>query len=271
MSAPPRDRELPAAEPSTGGPSPVMSFWDHLEELRGTLFRVVVTTFLAMLACYAFSDTLRDLLIRPFVQASARIGSGAGNLILFRPTEGFIVQLKIALFAGLVVSSPVNFWHLWRFVSPGLHASERRAALPFILVATGLFLSGVAFGFRLLGYTTEFFLRFGSPVIANQWSLSAFIGFVTQMLLAFGLVFELPLGIFVLAKLGLVDHHTLRRYRRHAIVGILVVAAVLTPPDPVSQLIMATPLYLLYEISVLVCAVVLRKRPDPGAGAAPEA
>lgn len=255
MSTPPD----PASGAPPGGDGPVMTFWDHLEELRGTLLRIVITTCLALLACYALADPIRDLLIRPFVQASARIGGTPGSLILFRPTEGFIVQLKIALFAGLVLSSPINFWHLWRFVSPGLRPAERRATLPFVGVATLLFVGGVAFGFQLLGYTTEFFLRFGSPVIANQWSLSAFIGFVTQMLLAFGLVFELPLVIYVLARLGLVDHHTLRRYRRHSIVGILVVAAVLTPPDPVSQVIMATPLYLLYEASVVVCAVVLRK------------
>lgn len=260
---------MSADPPESGAPDPAgghkpMTFWDHLDELRSTLVRVALTTIVAMVASYALSDTIRDLLIQPFVLASAKIGPGAGSLILFRPTEGFIVQLKIALFAGLVLASPLNFWHLWRFVAPGLHASERRLALPFVGAATVLFLGGVAFGYRMLGYTTAFFLDFGTPVISNQWSLSAFIGFVTQMLVAFGLVFELPLVVFVLAKLGLVTQHTLRRYRRHSIVGIMVVAAVLTPPDPVSQVIMAIPLYVLYELSVLVCVLVLRDPPKSG-------
>ena len=240
---------------------PALTFWDHLDELRTTLFHISITTVVAMVACYALSDSLRDLLLSPFVKAAATIGSGAGSLVLLRPTEGFVVQLKLALFAGLIVSSPLNFWHLWRFISPGLHENERRAALPFISVATLLFLTGVLFGFQILAYTTGFFLQFATAEVSNQWSLSAYIGFVTQMLLAFGIIFELPLVIWILARMGLVTQHTLRQYRRHAIVVILVISAILTPPDPVSQLVMAVPLWLLYELSVLVCVLVLR---EPG-------
>ncbi|MCB9472407.1 MAG: twin-arginine translocase subunit TatC [Candidatus Delongbacteria bacterium] len=238
---------------------PALTFWDHLDELRTTLFHISITTVVAMVACYALSDSLRDLLLSPFVKAAATIGSGAGSLVLLRPTEGFVVQLKLALFAGLIVSSPLNFWHLWRFISPGLHENERRAALPFISVATLLFLTGVLFGFQILAYTTGFFLQFATAEVSNQWSLSAYIGFVTQMLLAFGIIFELPLVIWILARMGLVTQHTLRQYRRHAIVVILVISAILTPPDPVSQLVMAVPLWLLYELSVLVCVLVLRE------------
>ncbi len=235
-----------------------MTFWDHLEELRGTLFRILLTVGIGMIGCFFASEWIREFLILPFHRAAGQIGENAGSLVLLKPTEGFVVQLKIALFAGLIATAPVTFYHVWRFVAPGLHQHERGAALPFISVATLLFLVGAAFGYNVLAFATQFFLKFSSTEIANSWSLSAYIGFVTRMVLAFGIVFELPLAIYVLARMGIVDKDTLKRFRRHAAVGILALAAVLTPPDPVSQLTLALPVYLLYEISLIVCHFTLK-------------
>ncbi len=237
-----------------------MSFLEHLEELRGTLFRVIIMLLAGMVACFAFADRIQSLLTLPFDRAAARVGEGAGQLVLLAPTEGFIVHVKIALFAGLMVVSPLVFWQIWRFVSPGLHKKERRAAFPIILSASVCFLGGAAFGFNMLSFATEFFLTFATSEVANQWSLSRYIGFVTQLVLAFGLVFELPLVIFILSRMGIVSPATLSKFRRHAIVGILLTSAILTPPDPISQVMLAGPVYLLFELSILISRIVYRRR-----------
>jgi sec-independent protein translocase protein TatC len=237
-----------------------MSFLEHLEELRGTLFRVIILLLVGMIACFAFADRIQSLLTLPFDRAAARAGEGAGQLVLLAPTEGFIVHVKIALFAGLMVVSPLVFWQIWRFVSPGLHKKERRAAFPVILSASVCFLGGAAFGFNMLSFATEFFLTFATTDVANQWSLSSYIGFVTQLVLAFGLVFELPLVIFILSRMGIVSPATLSKFRRHAIVGILLTSAILTPPDPISQVMLAGPVYLLFELSILISRMVYRRR-----------
>ncbi len=240
-----------------------MTFLEHLGELRVVVFRVLITLIAGMAACLGFARWIQQLLILPFESAAARLGAEAGQLALLSPTEGFIVHLKIAFFAGIIVGSPVIFYHIWRFVAPGLYARERRAALPVILSATVCFLSGVVFGFYVLSFATEFFLRFSTAEIANQWSLTRYIGFVTRLVFAFGVVFELPLVIFILSRMGLVTPDTLKRYRRHAAIGIVVLAAVLTPPDPISQMLLALPVYLLFEFSILVSRMVYRKRMEP--------
>lgn len=237
-----------------------MSFLDHLEELRGVLFRVVIIALVGMIACFIFAARIQDLLTLPFDRAAARIGLAAGQLALLAPTEGFIVHVKIALFTGLMIGSPLIFWQIWRFVSPGLYPTEKRFAFPIVASASLCFLGGAAFGFNILSFATEFFLKFATADIANQWSLTKYIGFVTRLVFAFGLVFELPLVIFILSRMGLVTPQTLSAYRRHAVLGILVLAAILTPPDPISQAMLAGPVYLLFEISILISRIVYRRR-----------
>lgn len=239
---------------------PSMTFLEHLDELRTVIVRVLAVLLAGMVACFAFAPRIQSILTLPFDRAAARVGATAGSLVLLAPTEGFIVHVKIALFAGLLATSPLIFWQIWRFVAPGLYVRERRAALPVILSATVCFLGGAWFGFQVLGLATEFFLRFATVDVVNQWSLSRFIGFVTRLMLAFGVVFELPLVIFVLSRMGLVTPKMLSGWRRHAVVAILIVGAVLTPPDPISQLLLAGPLYLLFEVSIVVSRLVYRKR-----------
>lgn len=237
-----------------------MTFLEHLDELRGVIVRVLAVVLVGMVACFAFAARIQQILTLPFDRAAARVGANAGSLVLLAPTEGFIVHVKIALFAGLLLGSPLIFWQIWRFVAPGLLVGERRAALPVILSATVFFLGGAWFGFQVLGLATEFFLRFATADVVNQWSLSRFIGFVTRLMLAFGVVFELPLVVFILSRMGLVTPKMLAGWRRHAVVAILVVGAILTPPDPISQMLLAGPLYLLFEFSILVSRMVHRKR-----------
>jgi sec-independent protein translocase protein TatC len=244
-----------------------MTFLEHLDELRGVILRALAALVATSVLCFVFAPQLQSLLTLPFDRAAARLGTDSGSLVLLAPTEGFVVHVKLALFGGLILASPVIFWQIWRFVAPGLYARERRATLPVIAGATLCFLAGAWFGFHAIGLATEFFLRFATADVANQWSLARYIGFVTRLVLAFGLVFELPLVIFVLSRMGLVTPRTLGRYRRHAAVAFLVAGAVLTPPDPVSQLLLAVPVYLLFEVSILVSRLVHRqRRPDDDSG-----
>jgi sec-independent protein translocase protein TatC len=239
-----------------------MSFLGHLDELRTVLVRVIITLLVGMVLCFGFARYIQKILVFPFDKAAQRVGEAAGQLVLLTPTEGFIVHLKIALFAGLLLGIPVIFVHIWQFVSPGLYKHERKSAFPVILAASVCFIGGSAFGYNVIGFATEFFLRFSTPDIANQWSLSKYIAFVSRLMLAFGVVFELPLVIFILSRMGLVTPKLLSQYRKHAFISILVVGAILTPPDPISQMMLAGPVYLLFEFSILVSRMVYRKRLD---------
>ena len=236
-----------------------MSFLDHLAELRKLVVQVAVVLLLAMSVCIFFAPRLQLMLLDP-LQRAIEISQSEGALALLAPTEGFVVQLRIAFFAGLVLASPINFLLIWRFFAPALKPGERTRGLPLLLAASLFFLLGVSFGWYVMGYAVGFFLQYGAPDIPNAWSLDRYIRFVTQLCLAFGLVFQLPVVIHLLARLGIVGPRTLARYRRHAILAIVIVAAALTPPDPFSQMLLAVPVYLLFEISILLARLVYKPR-----------
>jgi sec-independent protein translocase protein TatC len=239
-----------------------LGFLDHLDELRTVFVRVAITWMIGMVACFAFAGILQSILTLPFNLAVEASGLHNVRLSLLRPTEGFVTHMKIAFFAGMIFTSPIVFYHIWSFVSPGLKKGEKRAAFPLLIVGSIMFLVGVAFGYNVLRFATAFFLSFETPDVANQWSLSSYISYVSMLMLAFGIVFQLPLVIFVLSRMGLVGPTFLRGVRRHALITILIFSAVLTPPDPFSQMIMAGPLYLLYELSILISWMVYRKKEE---------
>ena len=256
------------------GPPRAMSFWEHLDELRGALVRGAVVVVALMAGCFVFAARLQEFLIGPFTRAAARVGVGAGQLALLSPTEGFLVRMKLALFGGLLLGSPWFFWQLWSFVSPGLHHQEKRLVLPVTAVASTLFLAGAAFGYVVMGPAVEFLLRFATPSIGNQWSLSSYLTFTVQIMFGLGLVFQLPLVLLFLVKLGVITTRQLARYRRHAAVGILIAVAILPMQDPMSLVLMSAPLYLLYEISIHVGKLVEKGRAagdSPGGTPPPDA
>lgn len=255
----------PAAQHNPG--SRDLTFWEHLDELRGVLVRCAVVVLTLMALCFVFASTLQELLIRPFAQAAARVGPSAGQLALLSPTEGFLVRMKLALFTGLLLGSPYLFLQVWGFVSPGLHAREKRLVLPVVGVASTLFLAGAAFGYFVMGVATEFLLRFSTPDIGNQWSLSSYQTFLTQIMLGLGLVFQLPLVLLFLMRLGLVTPAQLAGWRRHAVVAILVAVALLPMQDPLSLVMMSAPLYLLYEASILAGRLLGRPQRESAAAA----
>ncbi len=168
------------------------------------------------------------------------------------PAEAFSAHLNIALTAGVLAASPVIFYQFWRFVSPGLYRHERKKAVRAALVCVILFLAGVAFAwFLMLDPAIHVLRSFETGSIHGNWSLSNFVSFIGRFLLVFGLAFQLPILILMLVGLGVVTPEWLAHYRRHVIVGLLIIAAILTPPDPLTQVMLTLPLYLLFELSLL--------------------
>lgn len=231
----------------------------HLEELRWRIVKATIAIAIAFVGCYVFSERVFELLTRPLVA----LGDTQLQLIGTGVTEAFFTRLKVSFIAAVFVASPALFYQAWGFIEPGLVEQERRTAIPFVVAATIFFVSGAAFCYVVVfpvGY--RFFLEeYANIGVAPQIRISEYLSFASRMLLAFGLTFEMPVVTFFLARLGVVDHRTLMRWARYAVVGVFIVAAVLTPgPDIASQLLMAAPLMILYVLSIGV-AFVFRRRP----------
>ncbi|MCX8072760.1 MAG: twin-arginine translocase subunit TatC [Candidatus Binatia bacterium] len=240
----------------------------HLEELRWRLIKSLAGIGAAFLLCYQFAEVLFAFLTEPLHSARLLVGDNPGhtvNLIGTGVVEAFFTKLKVALIAGIFLSSPITFYQLWRFVAPGLYPHEKRYALPFVLFASFFFVAGAAFCYALVlpvGY--RFFLeQYGTIGVRPELRISEYLSFTARMLLAFGVTFELPVITFFLARVGVVTHRTMLSYWRYAVVLIFIAAAVLTPgPDVASQLLMATPLLVLYGASIGVAFVFARPRPE---------
>ncbi len=176
------------------------------------------------------------------------------------PHEALTANLRLSLTAGVIASSPVVAWQLWRFVSPGLYPRERRIALAGAAMSVLLFCGGAAFGlFVLLRPTLLLFRSFEGGLIEGAWTLSNFTAFLGQFVLVFGVCFELPLVVLLLAALGIVEPRTLGRYRRHVFIGLLILGAILPPNDPLTQILLALPLYILFELSILAARLMVRR------------
>jgi sec-independent protein translocase protein TatC len=221
-----------------------MSFLDHLEELRRRILLALAALVVATIGAYLFSGLLLSVLVR-----------AAGQLQAISPLETLIVRLKLSLAAGFVVALPVIIVQAWRFVAPGLLSSEKKIAFGLVISATICFAIGGLFSFLVVGPGALRVLEsFAVEDIVNRWSVSNYTSFIVRLMMAFGIVFELPVAIFFLTKLGIVTPEVLRRKRRYAIVLIFILAAALTPPDAFTQLMLAVPLLILYEVGILVSA-----------------
>jgi len=234
----------------------------HLEELRWRVVRALIAVMIAFVGCFYFSDRVFDLLTQPLLG----LGDSTVQLIGTGITEAFFTRLKVSFIAAVFVASPVIFFQAWGFIEPGLIDNERRLAIPFVIAATFFFMSGAAFCYRYVfpvGYA--FFLEeYANIGVAPQIRISEYLSFASRLLLAFGITFEMPVVTFFLARVGMVDHHTLIGWFRYAIVIVFVVAAILTPgPDIASQMLMAGPLLVLYVVSIGVAFVFRRRKPAP--------
>lgn len=235
-----------------------MPFLDHLEELRWRLIWSAVAVMVCSIAGF-FIVTKLDvigILQRPIMPLLPE-----EKLLFTSPTEPITITLKLSLVVGLILALPVVIYHVWAFVSPALFEREKKAIVPAIGAAFVLFLLGVAMAyFLVLPLGLRFLLSFQAQALSPIITIGEYLKFATRMILAFGAIFELPLVSVVLASLGLITPQTLKRYRRHSLVGIGLVSAILTPPDVGSMLMMMLPLVLLYELSIFLVKLVARDR-----------
>lgn len=230
-----------------------LTFLEHLEELRIRLIKAIAALFVGFILTYFVSSYIIEFLILPFEAFSD------SHLTLLAPTEGFLVKLKTSFLAGLVLSSPVIFYQFWKFLTPGLYENERKFIVPVVTWSVLLFAAGGAFAYQVLPFAMRFFQSFAMENVQNFWSLSRYITFVTYLLLAFGAVFELPLILYYAARMGLVTPDFLRKKRKIAIIILLALAAIITPPDIFTQVVLALPLVILYEISILLSVAASKK------------
>jgi sec-independent protein translocase protein TatC len=225
----------------------------HLEELRSRLIRSLLAIGVGFGVCYTFADPLFRFLARPLVELTQSPDPDtAVHLIGTGIAEAFFTKLKVAVIGGIFLASPVVLYQAWQFVVPGLYDAEKRYARPFVVFGTLFFVAGAAFCYFLvmpLGY--QFFVeQYATIRVSPEIRISEYLTFTSRMLLAFGVTFELPVVTFFLARIGLVTHQMMIRQLRYAIVGIFIVAAVMTPADVASQLLMAGPLLVLYALSI---------------------
>lgn len=209
------------------------------------------TWLAAFLVCYGFAERIFEFVAQP-VREVLPEGS---SLVFLNATEPFFTYLKIAAFAGLLLALPVVFWQIWRFAAPVFFGDEKRLALPFVLASCGCFAAGTWFGFLyVFPLIFRFLIGFGTGTgeIQAKLSMGTYLALSSKLLLAFGLVFELPIVIFFLARLGIVDYRWLARNRKYALLMAFIIGAVLTPPDVISQLSIAGPFMLLYEVGIVV-------------------
>ncbi len=221
---------------------------EHLAELRTRIIRILMAWVLASALAWSYSEQIFALLLEP---AIAALAPGGRTLQAIAPTEIFFTYLKCALLAGFEISLPVFFWQIWAFVAPGLYPGERNAILPFVAVSTLLFGGGAVFGYAMVfPLMFDFFTGFDSAFVQSAWTMREVFALTTRLFLAFGVAFELPIFVFFLSLAGIVDAPTLLRGTPYAVLGVFVLAAILTPPDWVSQIFLGLPMIALYLLGV---------------------
>ncbi len=221
----------------------------HLYELRKRLAISVVTVLVMFFVMFAFWQPILDWMIAPLVKVLPE----GSHVIFTRVQEPFFTALKVAFFTGFIASLPVIFWQLWLFIAPGLYENEKKMVIPFATGATVMFLIGALFCYYIVipfGYA--FLINFGSQLFTALPSIGDYVGFFTKLILGFGLAFEMPTITFFLASIGLVTDATLKDFFKYALVAIFLVSALLTPPDVLTQFLMAGPMILLYGLSILI-------------------
>ncbi|MBI5471788.1 MAG: twin-arginine translocase subunit TatC [Ignavibacteriae bacterium] len=232
-----------------------MTFLDHLEELRWRIVKTLIGVVISTIVCWIFIDWIMDhALLLPVKNLNANLQPGQQPIHLqnLKPFGQLFLYMQVAFAGGIIISFPIILFQIWAFIAPGLMAKERRYIKSIVFFSTFCFLSGIAFAyFVMLPSALSFFAGFGSAEIANNIAVNEYMNFIISVMLAAGVVFELPMVSWFLSQLGILTPAFMRHYRRHAIVVIFVLAALLTPgTDPVSQVLLAIPLLVLYELSI---------------------
>jgi sec-independent protein translocase protein TatC len=238
-----------------------MTFWDHLDELKKSIFRIVLVVLVAAVGLFAFKDFLFDGLILAPSKGDFFLYKWIGadvslSLVNIEVTAQFMIHMKMAFLCALVLTFPYIIYKVWQFIAPALYDNERRKVRNAFLFASVLFYLGVTVGYTLIfPLMLNFFSDYQvSSAVPNTFSLSSYISLLTSMVLTFGIVFEFPTIVALLSSLGILTKQTMVKFRRHAILVVVILAAVITPSgDPFSLTVVAVPLYLLYEFSVFIC------------------
>lgn len=253
----------PPAQPPAGeeeAPEPdekPMSLLDHLNEMRWRLVRCLIAAAVGFCVCWAFVEPIFAVLVKPLLA----VLPADGNAMYSTMPEAFFIRMFVACIAGLFVASPVIFYQIWAFISPGLYEEEKLFIVPVAIISAVFFVGGALFCYHIVfPFAFQFFMSYNTEQIRVMPRISDYVDFVLKLLIAFGLIFEMPLFAFFLSRMGLLTAAMMRQARRYAILGIFIVAAILTPPDVLSQLLMAIPMLVLYEVSVIVAAVFGRKK-----------
>jgi sec-independent protein translocase protein TatC len=256
----------PEDDPIDDKPMPLL---DHLIELRRRLMWSIGAFLISFVACYYFSKPIYSFLARPLADILQTKTGADRHLIFTALTEAFFTYLKVAMFGAAFISFPIVASQLWLFIAPGLYRSEKKAIAPFLVATPVLFFLGGALAYYFVfPVAWRFFLSFESPTGAGglpielQAKVSEYLSLVMKLIFAFGITFQLPVALTLLAKVGIVTSAGLKRFRRYAYVGMFVVAAVLAPPDVITQTGLAVPLILLYEVSILMAKWVEPKPVD---------
>jgi sec-independent protein translocase protein TatC len=246
-------------------PSPAeqgMTLVEHLTELRKRLIICVVAVGIGMLIAFAAYDWILNFLLEPYQDiANSSNSAFGGDLIQTDPLEGFSVRLKTSGYVGIALAMPVLLWQVWRFVTPGLYPHERRYAVPFVVSALVLFAMGAGIAYLTLPQALDFLIDIAGGNFVTAFSAAKYFQLITYMMLAFGIGFEFPIVLVFLQLAGVVDAAALRKARRFAIVGICVLVAVITPSgDPYSMLMLAVPMVIFYEVSILIGSFIGKRR-----------
>ncbi len=234
-------------------------FLAHLEELRNRLIVCAIAIGIGFVISYVFSKQLFSFLILPLTE----VLPADSHLIFTNLPEMFIAYIKVALIAGIILAIPVIFYELWMFMAPALYRREKGYLIPFVLFSSILFLVGSLFGyFVVFPYGFKFFIGFATEDIQALPSVKQYFSFTIRLLLAFGLVFELPVVVFFMTKIGLITPDSMKRFRKFAILSSFILSAILTPPDVATQIMMALPIIILYEVSILISKGIYRKKKE---------
>lgn len=232
-------------------------FLTHLEELRKRLINCAIAVGIGFVACYIFSEELFQILVSPLKAAMPQ----GDRLIFTNLPEMFFTYIKTAFVGGILLMAPFIFYQMWLFIAPGLYQNEKRYVIPFVAFSTLLFVGGGLFGyFIVFPFGFKFFMGFANDYVQALPSVQQYFSFSSKLLFAFGMVFELPVVVFFLAKMGLVTPDFLRKQRKYAILLTFVVASILTPPDVITQFMMAVPLIILYEVSIFIAKFARKKK-----------
>lgn len=264
----------------SGEPEKEMTFLEHLEELRWHIIRSIVAIAVFGIVIFIAKDFVFNTIIfapkydwfasyKAMCALSELLGLGT-NMCLTPPDfeilatqfgERFVVHIKVAVIMGFMMSFPYIFWEMWRFIKPGLYENERKAARGVVFVCSALFLIGVLFGYFVISpFAVTFLAGYDITDVQSTTSLSSFVNYMTMFTLPTGIVFELPVVVYFFTKIGLIGPEFLRAYRKHAFIIILIMAAIITPPDVVTQFLIGVPLYFLYEVSIIISRRVEQQR-----------